>query len=153
MQEIISYLKEEYNRVLYDSKMISNELQSIDRELEKIAEQEKCIGIREDNPEYFFQVQCYEKIFDEEALISINQRRTELDSRKCELLIKAKDIDGVVNRLRTLYERASAFQNMSVDSGNHDISGRSKLEFILQLMDSDIQRAKLELSSFLKEEL
>ena len=71
----------------------------------------------------------------------------ELEKELSELNEELQENKNNVERYRHLYE-------LSVDKHNKGLKSDvyNKLEFILQLMDSDIVRAKLELAGILKEE-
>ena len=147
MNEISKYFKEEWNKALFEKQNLDNQMQIIDNELSKLEQQENDISVREDNPDYVFQVDCFEKRMDEETLSSIAARRCELKERRLELekLIEDKNVD--INKFNNLYDESIRHNENKIKADIYD-----RIEFIIKLMDSDIQRAKIELTNFLKEE-
>lgn len=147
MNEISKFFKEEWNKTLFERQNFENQVHVIDYELYKLEQQENEISVREDNPDYVFQVECFEKSMDEEILQSITERRCELKSRRLELekLIDEKNRD--IDKYKHLYSESTKHITGSDKSDICD-----KIEFIIKLMDSDIQRAKIELTNLLKEE-
>ena len=147
MNEISKYFKEEWNKALFVKQNLDNQVQIIDNELSKLEQQEKDISVREDNPDYVFQVDCFEKRMDEKTLNSIAERRCELKDSRLELekLIEEKNVD--INKFSHLYDESIRHNEKTEKSDIYD-----RIEFIIKLMDSDIQRAKIELTNFLKEE-
>ena len=93
MNEISKYFKEEWNKALFVKQNLDNQVQIIDNELSKLEQQENDISVREDNPDYVFQVDCFEKRMDEKTLNSIAERRCELKDSRLELekLIETKE--------------------------------------------------------------
>ena len=147
MNEISKYFKEEWNKALFEKQNLDNQMQIIDNELSKLEQQENDISVREDNPDYVFQVDCFEKRMDEKTLNSIAERRCELKDSRLELekLIEEKNVD--INKFKHLYDESIRHNKKKEKSDIYD-----RIEFIIKLMDSDIQRAKIELTNFLKEE-
>lgn len=147
MNEISKYFKEEWNKALFVKQNLDNQVQIIDNELSKLEQQENDISVREDNPDYVFQVDCFEKRMDEKTLNSISKRRCELKDSRLELekLIEEKNVD--INKFNHLYDESIRHNEKKEKSDIYD-----RIEFIIKLMDSDIQRAKIELTNFLKEE-
>ena len=147
MNEISKYFREECNKALFEKQNLDNQVQIIDNELSKLEQQEKDISVREDNPDYVFQVDCFEKRMDEKTLNSIAERRCELKDSRLELerLIEEKNVD--INKFSHLYDESIRHSKKTEKSDIYD-----RIEFIIKLMDSDIQRAKIELTNLLKEE-
>lgn len=148
MNEISRYFKEELNKSVFERQDLVNRIQNIDNELAELANQEERIIVREDNPDFVFQVECFERSMDEKTLTTINDRRSELTEQKKNLTAKIEETDCVIERFRNLFSKACK-------GGRRKQSNEalySQLEFIMKLMDSDVQRAKLELANLLKEE-
>lgn len=147
MDEIVAYFKGELNKADFKRKNLENQVQCIHNEFDKLTERENSISVREDAPDYVFQVDCYEKSLDREELIKIKNRKEELEKElsdiKEELQINKKNVD----KYRHLYE-----MSLNKNGKGLKLDIYNKLEFILQLMDNDIVRAKLELVGILKEE-
>lgn len=147
MDEIVAYFKGELNKADFKRKNLENQVQCIHNEFDKLTERENSISVREDAPDYVFQVDCYEKSLDREELIKIKNRKEELEKElsdiKEELQINKTNID----KYRHLYE-----MSLNKNGKGLKLDIYNKLEFILQLMDNDIVRAKLELVGILKEE-
>lgn len=149
MQEIVSYLKEQYNKALMDQMKLTDMIHILENKINNIVNREISHSIKEDNSDFVFQVHTFENILEDEALVSLKERKDKLEEELRNLKDNLKDVDGVVNRLRTLYEKAHTYEI----SSKQNETCKTKLEFIIQLMDNDVQRAKLELVSFLKEDL
>ena len=66
MDEIGAYFKGELNKADFKRKSLENQVQCIHNEFDKLTEREKSISVREDAPDYVFQVDCYEKSLDRE---------------------------------------------------------------------------------------
>lgn len=147
MDEIGAYFKEKLNKADFKIRNLENQTRRIRNEFDKLTEREKSISVREDAPDYVFQVDCYEKNLDSEELTKIKNRKDELEKELSELNEELQENKNNVERYRHLYE-------LSVDKHNKGLKSDvyNKLEFILQLIDSDIVRAKLELAGILKEE-
>lgn len=147
MDEIVAYFKGELNKADFKRKNLENQVQCIHNEFDKLTERENSISVREDAPDYVFQVDCYEKSLDREELIKIKNRKEELEKElsdiKEELQINKTNDD----KYRHLYE-----MSLNKNGKGLKLDIYNKLEFILQLMDNDIVRAKLELVGILKEE-
>lgn len=143
MNEISCYFKEQLNKSIFERQDLVNQIQNIDNELAELANQEESIIVREDNPDFIFQAECFERSMDEKTLFTINDRRRELTEQKRNLTAKIEEKDCVIERFRDLFNKAYR--------GNNDAL-YSQLKFIMKLMDSDVQRAKLELGNLLKEE-
>ena len=147
MNEISKYFKEEWNKALFEGQNLDNQVQMIDNEMSKLEQQERDISIREDNPDYVFQVECFEKSMDEKSLQSIMERRSELECSRQKLIILIEENNRQVDKYRQLYNESI---KCNFKSNNDNFCER--IEFIIKLMDSDIQRAKIELTNLLKEE-
>lgn len=147
MDEIGAYFKEKLNKADFKIRNLENQTRRIRNEFDKLTEREKSISVREDAPDYVFQVDCYEKNLDSEELTKIKNRKDELEKELSELNEELQENKNNVEKYRHLYE-------LFVDKHNKGLKSDfyNKLEFILQLMDSDIVRAKLELVGILKEE-
>ena len=147
MDEIVAYFKGELNKADFKRKNLENQVQCIHNEFDKLTERENSISVREDAPDYVFQVDCYEKSLDREELIKIKNRKEELEKElsdiKEELQINKTNVDKYIH----LYE-----MSLNKNGKGLKLDIYNKLEFILQLMDNDIVRAKLELVGILKEE-
>lgn len=147
MNEISKYFKEEWNKAVFNKKNCENEIQIIDNELSKLIQQQKNISEREDDPDYVFQVDYYEKNMDEQSLNTIILRKEELEKNRQQLEKLIVNIDLEVEKTRHLYNE-SIRTELSILSNEFN----EKIRFIIQLMDNDIQRAKVELTNLLKEE-
>ena len=79
MDEIGAYFKGELNKADFKRKSLENQVQCIHNEFDKLTERERSISVREDAPDYVFQVDCYEKSLDREELIKIKNRKEELE--------------------------------------------------------------------------
>ena len=167
MDEIGAYFKGELNKADFKRKSLENQVQCIHNEFDKLTEREKSISVREDAPDYVFQVDCYEKSLDREELIKIKNRKEELEKELSDINEELQINKTNVDKYRHLYEMSlDKFKPLIVGStainacsmqGYKNGKGLkldiyNKLEFILQLMDNDIVRAKLELADILKEE-
>lgn len=147
MNEITKYFKEELNKAVFEKQELDNKLKTIDIELDKLKQQEKDISLHEDDPDYVFLVDCFEKNMDEKVRSSIDERKDELEKSRKELEYQIDDICKQVEKYRHLY-------NLS-NSNSPELNQEklcNNIEFIIKLMDSDIQRAKIELTNLLKEE-
>lgn len=147
MDEIVAYFKGELNKADFKRKNLENQVQCIHNEFDKLTERENSISVREDAPDYVFQVDCYEKSLDREELIKIKNRKEELEKELSDIKEELQINKTNVDKYRHLYEMSlnKYGKGLKLDIYN-------KLEFILQLMDNDIVRAKLELVVILKEE-
>jgi len=119
----------------------------IHNEFDKLTERENSISVREDAPDYVFQVDCYEKSLDREELIKIKNRKEELEKELSDIKEELQINKTNVDKYRHLYE-----MSLNKNGKGLKLDIYNKLEFILQLMDNDIVRAKLELVGILKEE-
>lgn len=122
-------------------------MQCIHNEFDKLTERENSISVREDAPDYVFQVDCYEKSLDREELIKIKNRKEELEKELSDIKEELQINKTNVDKYRHLYE-----MSLNKNGKGLKLDIYNKLEFILQLMDNDIVRAKLELVGILKEE-
>lgn len=120
MDEIGAYFKEKLNKADFKIRNLENQTRRIRNEFDKLTEREKSISVREDAPDYVFQVDCYEKNLDSEELTKIKNRKDELEKELSELneelqekKIMSKDIDiytscpwisiiKVLNRMSTI---------------------------------------------------
>ena len=64
MDEIGAYFKEKLNKADFKIRNLENQTRRIRNEFDKLTEREKSISVREDAPDYVFQVDCYEKNLD-----------------------------------------------------------------------------------------
>lgn len=147
MDEVGAYFKEKLNKADFRRRNLENQVQRIKNEFDKLTEREKSISVREDAPDYVFQVDCFEKNLDSEELGKIKSRKAELENELSGINEELQENKRDVERYRHLFELSNDNVNKGLKSDVHD-----KLEFILQLMDTDIVRAKLELAGILKEE-
>ena len=172
MDEIVAYFKGELNKADFKRKNLENQVQCIHNEFDKLTERENSISVREDAPDYVFQVDCYEKSLDREELIKIKNRKEELEKELSDIKEEFQINKTNVDKYKHLYEMSldkferktfklliggSTASNACSMQGYKNGKGLkldiyNKLEFILQLMDNDIVRAKLELAGILKEE-
>ena len=147
MDEIVAYFKGELNKADFKRKNLENQVQCIHNEFDKLTERENSISVREDAPDYVFQVDCYEKSLDREELIKIKNRKEELEKELSDIKEELQINKTNVDKYRYLYE-----MSLNKNGKGLKLDIYNKLEFILQLMDNDIVRAKLELAGILKEE-
>lgn len=147
MDEIVAYFKCELNKADFKRKNLENQVQCIHNEFDKLTERENSISVREDAPDYVFQVDCYEKSLDREELIKIKNRKEELEKELSDIKEELQINKTNVDKYRHLYEMP-----LNKNGKGLKLDIYNKLEFILQLMDNDIVRAKLELVGILKEE-
>lgn len=147
MDEIVAYFKGELNKADFKRKNLENQVQCIHNEFDKLTERENSISVREDAPDYVFQVDCYEKSLDREELIKIKNRKEELEKELSDIKEELQINKTNVDKYRQLYE-----MSLNKNGKGLKLDIYNKLEFILQLMDNDIVRAKLELVGILKEE-
>ena len=147
MDEIVAYFKGELNKADFKRKNLENQVRCIHNEFDKLTERENSISVREDAPDYVFQVDCYEKSLDREELIKIKNRKEELEKELSDIKEELQINKTNVDKYRHLYE-----MSLNKNGKGLKLDIYNKLEFILQLMDSDIVRAKLELVGILKEE-
>lgn len=147
MNEIVAYFKGELNKADFKRKNLENQVQCIHNEFDKLTERESSISVREDAPDYVFQVDCYEKSLDREELIKIKNRKEELEKELSDIKEELQINKTNVDKYRHLYE-----MSLNKNGKGLKLDIYNKLEFILQLMDNDIVRAKLELAGILKEE-
>ena len=147
MDEIVAYFKCELNNADFKRKNLENQVQCIHNEFDKLTERENSISVREDAPDYVFQVDCYEKSLDREELIKIKNRKEELEKELSDIKEELQINKTNVDKYRHLYE-----MSLNKNGKGLKLDIYNKLEFILQLMDNDIVRAKLELVGILKEE-
>lgn len=147
MDEIVAYFKGELNKADFKRKNLENQVQCIHNEFDKLTERENSISVREDAPDYVFQVDCYEKSLDREELIKIKNRKEELEKELSDIKEELQINKTNVDKYRHLYE-----MSLNKNGKGLKLDIYNKLEFILQLMDNDIMRAKLELVGILKEE-
>lgn len=147
MDEIVAYFKGELNKADFKRKNLENQVQCIHNEFDKLTERENSISVREDAPDYVFQVDCYEKSLDREELIKIKNRKEELEKELSDIKEELQINKTNVYKYRHLYE-----MSLNKNGKGLKLDIYNKLEFILQLMDNDIVRAKLELVGILKEE-
>ena len=147
MDEIVAYFKGELNKADFKRKNLENQVQCIHNEFDKLTERENSISVREDAPDYVFQVDCYEKSLDREELIKIKNRKEELEKELSDIKEELQINKTNVDKYRHLYE-----MSLNKNGNGLKLDIYNKLEFILQLMDNDIVRAKLELVGILKEE-
>ncbi len=147
MDEIVAYFKCELNKADFKRKNLENQVQCIHNEFDKLTERENSISVREDAPDYVFQVDCYEKSLDREELIKIKNRKEELEKELSDIKEELQINKTNVDKYRHLYE-----MSLNKNGKGLKLDIYNKLEFILQLMDNDIVRAKLELVGILKEE-
>ena len=147
MDEIVAYFKGELNKADFKRKNLVNQVQCIHNEFDKLTERENSISVREDAPDYVFQVDCYEKSLDREELIKIKNRKEELEKELSDIKEELQINKTNVDKYRHLYE-----MSLNKNGKGLKLDIYNKLEFILQLMDNDIVRAKLELVGILKEE-
>ncbi len=147
MDEIVAYFKGELNKADFKRKNLENQVQCIHNEFDKLTERENSISVREDAPDYVFQVDCYEKSLDREELIKIKNRKEELEKELSDIKEELQINKTNVDKYRHLYE-----MSLNKNGKGLKLDIYNKLEFILQLMDNDIVRAKLELAGILKEE-
>lgn len=147
MDEIVAYFKGELNKADFKRKNLENQVRCIHNESDKLTERENSISVREDAPDYVFQVDCYEKSLDREELIKIKNRKEELEKELSDIKEELQINKTNVDKYRHLYE-----MSLNKNGKGLKLDIYNKLEFILQLMDNDIVRAKLELVGILKEE-
>lgn len=147
MDEIVAYFKGELNKADFKRKNLENQVQCIHNEFDKLTERENSISVREDAPDYVFQVDCYEKSLDREELIKIKNRKEELEKKLSDIKEELQINKTNVDKYRHLYQ-----MSLNKNGKGLKLDIYNKLEFILQLMDNDIVRAKLELVGILKEE-
>lgn len=147
MDEIVAYFKGELNKADFKRKNLENQVQCIHNEFDKLTERENSISVREDAPDYVFQVDCYEKSLDREELIKIKNRKEELEKELSDIKEELQINKTNADKYRHLYE-----MSLNKNGKGLKLDIYNKLEFILQLMDNDIVRAKLELVGILKEE-
>lgn len=147
MDKIVAYFKGELNKADFKRKNLENQVQCIHNEFDKLTERENSISVREDAPDYVFQVDCYEKSLDREELIKIKNRKEELEKELSDIKEELQINKTNVDKYRHLYE-----MSLNKNGKGLKLDIYNKLEFILQLMDNDIVRAKLELVGILKEE-
>lgn len=147
MDEIVAYFKGELNKADFKRKNLENQVQCIHNEFDKLTERENSISVMEDAPDYVFQVDCYEKSLDREELIKIKNRKEELEKKLSDIKEELQINKTNVDKYRHLYE-----MSLNKNGKGLKLDIYNKLEFILQLMDNDIVRAKLELVGILKEE-
>lgn len=147
MDEIVAYFKGELNKADFKRKNLENQVQCIHNEFDKLTERENSISVREDASDYVFQVDCYEKSLDREELIKIKNRKEELEKELSDIKEELQINKTNVDKYRHLYE-----MSLNKNGKGLKLDIYNKLEFILQLMDNDIVRAKLELVGILKEE-
>lgn len=147
MDEIVAYFKGELNKADFKRKNLENQVQCIHNEFDKLTERENSISVREDALDYVFQVDCYEKSLDREELIKIKNRKEELEKELSDIKEELQINKTNVDKYRHLYE-----MSLNKNGKGLKLDIYNKLEFILQLMDNDIVRAKLELVGILKEE-
>lgn len=147
MDEIVAYFKGELNKADFKRKNLENQVQCIHNEFDKLTERENSISVREDAPDYVFQVDCYEKSLDREELIKIKNRKEELEKELSDIKEELQINKTNGDKYRRLYE-----MSLNKNGKGLKLDIYNKLEFILQLMDNDIVRAKLELVGILKEE-
>lgn len=147
MDEIVAYFKGELNKADFKRKNLENQVRCIHNEFDKLTERENSISVREDAPDYVFQVDCYEKSLDREELIKIKNRKEELEKELSDIKEELQINKTNVDKYRRLYE-----MSLNKNGKGLKLDIYNKLEFILQLMDNDIVRAKLELVGILKEE-
>jgi CRISPR/Cas system type I-B associated protein Csh2 (Cas7 group RAMP superfamily) len=147
MDEIVAYFKGELNKADFKRKNLENQVRCIHNEFDKLTERENSISVREDAPDYVFQVDCYEKSLDREELIKIKNRKEELEKELSDIKEELQINKTNVDKYRHLYE-----MSLNKNGKGLKLDIYNKLEFILQLMDNDIVRAKLELVGILKEE-
>lgn len=147
MDEIVAYFKGELNKADFKRKNLENQVQCIHNEFDKLTERENSISVREDAPDYVFQVDCYEKSLDREELIKIKNRKEELEKELSDIKEELQINKTNVDKYRRLYK-----MSLNKNGKGLKLDIYNKLEFILQLMDNDIVRAKLELVGILKEE-
>lgn len=147
MDEIVAYFKGELNKADFKRKNLENQVQCIHNEFDKLTERENSISVREDAPDYVFQVDCYEKSLDREELIKIKNRKEELEKELSDIKEELQINKTNVDKYRHLYK-----MSLNKNGKGLKLDIYNKLEFILQLMDNDIVRAKLELAGILKEE-
>lgn len=147
MDEIVAYFKGELNKADFKRKNLENQVRCIHNEFDKLTERENSISVREDAPDYVFQVDCYEKSLDREELIKIKNRKEELEKELSDIKEELQINKTNVDKYRHLYE-----MSLNKNGKGLKLDIYNKLEFILQLMDNDIVRAKLELAGILKEE-
>lgn len=147
MDEIVAYFKGELNKADFKRKNLENQVQCIHNEFDKLTERENSISVREDAPDYVFQVDCYEKSLDREELIKIKNRKEKLEKELSDIKEELQINKTNVDKYRHLYE-----MSLNKNGKGLKLDIYNKLEFILQLMDNDIVRAKLELAGILKEE-
>ena len=143
----MAYFKGELNKADFKRKNLENQVQCIHNEFDKLTERENSISVREDAPDYVFQVDCYEKSLDREELIKIKNRKEELEKELSDIKEELQINKTNVDKYRHLYE-----MSLNKNGKGLKLDIYNKLEFILQLMDNDIVRAKLELVGILKEE-
>ena len=147
MDEIVAYFKGELNKADFKRKNLENQVRCIHNEFDKLTERENSISVREDALDYVFQVDCYEKSLDREELIKIKNRKEELEKELSDIKEELQINKTNVDKYRHLYE-----MSLNKNGKGLKLDIYNKLEFILQLMDNDIVRAKLELVGILKEE-
>ena len=147
MDEIVAYFKGELNKADFKRKNLENQVRCIHNEFDKLTERENSISVREDAPDYVFQVDCYEKSLDREELIKIKNRKEELEKELSDIKEELQINKTNVDKYRHLYE-----MSLNKNGKGLKLDIYNKQEFILQLMDNDIVRAKLELVGILKEE-
>lgn len=144
MNSIVSYFISQLNNSIFEKKNILVRIQTIDSEISELSNHEKRISSREDSAEYVFNVDCFEKAMDERTLGDISIRRDELLDEKLDLEKRIVDCNILIEKYQKLYEESQALCN------SHGIG--EQLEFIMKLIDSDPQRAKLEIANLIEEE-
>ena len=127
-------------------------MKCIENEFNKLTEREKSISVREDTPDYVFQVECFEKNLDDDELDRIMKRKAELEQELSDTKAQLQENKISVEKIRRLYDLSINNINGNKESKGLNSDIYNKLEFILQLMDNDIVRAKMELADILKEE-
>lgn len=146
MNEIVCYFKEKWNKAVFKKQEFENQVRLINSELSELMDREHNIEVQESNPDYVFRAECLEKDMNEKALDLIEERKNELKEKTQEFVTDIQKLDLEIERFKLLHGEAVKLSRSFMNKDLHD-----KLEFILGLMDSDIQRAKLELVSLLKE--
>ena len=152
MNEVGAYFKEKLNKADFKRRNLENQVKCIENEFNKLTEREKSISVREDTPDYVFQVECFEKNLDDDELDRIMKRKAELEQELSDAKAQLQENKISVEKIRRLYDLSINNINGNSESKGLNSDIYNKLEFILQLMDNDIVRAKMELAGILKEE-
>ena len=141
-----SYLEDELNDRLLQLNDVTNKLQSAQEETEGLKNRLSNLSIAEAEPSFVFHVDSFGKNVDEHASQLLSDRISELEVQSQQLLSKQADLSREIHLLREFLEELDSFRHSSAEDW------KSTLKFVLQLIDTDPYRAKLEIMNLLKEE-